>query len=550
MPNMSASPDDSTAILADLKTGLARIEGMRDEYERRKAFLEGDVAEVFVHRRLKRLLGAYSDAFKLNYAAVPVDALDDRIDLSSLTVAEDEALTARLKSDLWEFNDLDDDADAWHRNALGLGDFYAVGWPADDEDDEDAPATVGQGIELFGKSPFNCIIIYDSKNRRRPAFGVFYWIAGKDLRATVYYDDGYAEFIAPDGARAGTSPSKMSRWKPFVDVNDDGILEEGDGFHAHEYGFNVFHFRPDGKPYGKPVNAGAYGPQNAITKINVSHMSAIDSIGTPQRYGLLDPAAEEGDDIDDDFDNNLDGDTVVDPARDASKAVKTQGTLDGGPGTMQLFAGLKEVGQFDPAASTPYLEAEEFQIRAAATLTRTPLYEFDTSGEVPSGESRRRADGPITKHANKIKGTFGQTWGAIGAFALKVWNVGDGKVVEPVWLPSELATDKEGLELVGMKIENGIPPRQALLEAGYTNEQVNDWMPEGSTPTTPKMVALIAPALQALGAAVTLGVISSEQARDLLPMILTSTAPEAVVAQAVATPAIAAPVPPGDVVEP
>jgi hypothetical protein len=74
------------------------------------------------------------------------------------------------------------------------------------------------------------------------------------------------------------------------------------------------------------------------------------------------------------------------------------------------------VGQFAPADPKGFLDPLTFQIRAGATLSRTPLYEFDLdgSGEQPSGEARRRADGPITKHAAKIKGQFGNVWSAIG----------------------------------------------------------------------------------------------------------------------------------------
>jgi hypothetical protein len=80
-------------------------------------------------------------------------------------------------------------------------------------------------------------------------------------------------------------------------------------------------------------------------------------------------------------------------------------------------------------------------------------------------------------------------------------NIGEGKKVEAVWAPSETATDNEGIALVAKKIENGIPPRQALLEAGYTQEQVDEWMPVDEVnglamPLTPDMVVQLAEALR------------------------------------------------------
>lgn len=517
---MADAPESFTDVMRDLERGLDALDEHHGTYLERSNYLEGKVPEVILHPALARKLGKYAEHFRLNYAAVPVDALSDRIDLSSLSVtsgqgdaqATDEALTARLNAEVWDHNDLDDDADEYHRNALGLGDYYVIAWPTAD----DGPDVPAGAIDLFGKSPLNCRIIYDRKNSRVPEFGIFRWSLGKRThRVTLYYDDTVVELIAEN-----TDNPAAKDYRPLEEeAGDEGRVE-------NPYGFPVFHFRPDSKPYGTPVNEKAYGAQDAITKINATELGATDYAGLPQRWALLDPDAEEGDDIDDDF-TDVEDVGAVDSATSPSRITdKDGGKLDSSPGSAWLLRGVKSVGQFESADPAGFIAQKAFQIRAAATLTRTPLYEFDLEGETPSGEARRRADAPITKHARKVMGTFGQTWADIGAFALKVWNVGTGKTVAANWMPAELATDKEGLELVALKVENGVPPRAALLEAGYTVEEVDKWLPEGESPTTPALVIALAGALASLGQAQTLGAISNEQVRELLPSILTSAAPE------------------------
>jgi hypothetical protein len=289
----------------------------------------------------------------------------------------------------------------------------------------------------------------------------------------------------------------------------------------------VLHFRPDSKPYGTPVNARGYGAQDAITKLNASDMATIDYVVLPQRYALLDPDAEEDDDIAEDFNDHelLDGPALdIDPSRMVSRQ---GGKLKALPGSTWLLRGVKTVGQFEPIQGTPFQDREEFQIRSMAVLTGTPIYEFaPDEGAAPSGEARRRADGKITKHARKVMGTFGSEWSKAGELALKMLNL-KGKTVEPVWMPAEVSTDKEGMELVSLKTENGVPVVQALKEAGYTDEQISEWFPKSDkVMLSIDMLKNIGPAMQALGQSITLGSASEDDVRKMVPWLLTGAAPE------------------------
>lgn len=546
---MAKSPDDEDDVRKDLQRALKELDNSIAEYEKRQSYYDGVVGEFIAHPTLKALLAKYGEGFGLNYACIPADALIDRVDLQGLRTG-DKATDDKLKKDLWDANDLDDGADDFHLKAAYLGDYYAIEWPrpAEEDDDTDSPEV----IEVIGKHPTQARIVYSRENSRIALFGISRWREGigndARWRVNLFYDDAIHEFEsdkAPSsdsptaGVRAGTTTGGNdqkdysyvqagqlgSDGEPLQDETGDEVI--GDAITFHEYGFPMHHFRPDSKPYGTPVNIRAYGPQDAITKINATAMAALDYQGFPQRYALMDPLAEEGDDIDDDFletgAGTVDGD-------DRHTEVSGGSKLSNVPGGLWMLRGLKGAGQFDSGDPKNFLEPEEFQIRAAATLTRTPLYEFSLDeGGVPSGEARRRADGPINKHAKKVMGSYGQPWSGVGMWALRYWGLTASKRVEAVWLPSEVGLDKDGLLLVASKVEQGVTPRQALLEAGYTDDQLDSMglaeTNEGDgylSQMTPALLSSISVSLKNLAAATTLagdGSIPADKMTEMLARI-------------------------------
>lgn len=534
---MSLAPDTVADVFVDFARGLKKIKDGRPTYEEREQYYQGKRSEVITHPRLKRILDRYGDAFRLNYAAVPCDALADRIDLQSLTTGDDR-LDLFLRERLWEPNSLDDDADDYHLHAYYLGDYYVIAEAIDseeddvDEDDDDETGTGLGTVELTPKDPFSTVIVYQRSNSRRPDFAVQLIerdpdaAGGLDYDALVYYDDCTWAFTTKEGT-SKDGLWKVESWELDMDEDDDGNPDPITNVVADDKGkplFPVFHFRPDQKPYGKPVNAKMFGPQDAITKVQATQMAAMDYYGFPQRFATVAPDAEDDDDIDDDFgdDGTVFGDLEGDIDSRNSGRPAGQSKLSSDPGGLWMLRGVKNAGQFEPANPEGFLKPLAFQIRAGATLSRTPLYEFDLegAGDQPSGEARRRADAPITKHADKIKGQFSAVWGAIGTYALAALGEAKGKKVTAVWAPTETATDKEGMELVALKVENGLPVRQALIEAGYTQAQVEEWLPIDEAnglamPLSPDGVAKLAEALRNLGQAKNLGAVTDDQLRRL-----------------------------------
>lgn len=503
---MANAPDDIDGYRTDLDRALKLMDAMAPGYIKGKEYYEGTRAEVAASAEVRRLIQANAEAHPISLAHIPVDVIADKVELASLTATDSRA--AAILEQIVDSNDLDDEADDWVRKACYFGDYYAIIDPSE----EDAAGAV-TGLKLIGSSPLTTIVVYDRKDGRTALYGVKRWQgAKKRWHALMYYDDVTVKLLTP--GKKDTVEAKD--FEP--DLGDGG--EPGDERIEHEGGrMLIGHLPIDGKPYGTPVHTKAYGPQDAITKVSATNLSNVDGQGFGARWALADPMAELDDDIDDDF--GTDG-----PGQSA-------GTKDGGttptngsarvrsvPGAVAILRGIKEVGEFTSTGSEDFLKNLDWYVRVMAVACGVALFEFDLNGTQPSGESRRRAEGRSNKHARKVQRAAGAFFRYLGDTSLAVFGI--TAQVTATFNPLETSTDKEGLELVGLKIKQGVPVTQALLEAGYTDEQVATWYPDGEPHVTPELLTLLAGALNQMGGALTLGAITQAELADMLPTILTA----------------------------
>jgi hypothetical protein len=500
---MANAPEDLDGYLADLDRALKLMAEKEPGYREGQEFYEGTRAEIAASREVRRLIQANADAHPISLAHIPVDVLADKVELASLTATD--ARASVILEAIVDENDLDDEADDWVRKACYFGDYYAIIDPSE-EGDEGVTA-----LKLIGSSPLTTIRMYDRKDGRTALYGVKRW-QGKAKRwhALMYYDDCTVKLVTEDGRT--TLDAKDFR----LDVDD--TLDEASAIIEHEGGHMLIgHLAIDGKPYGVPVHTKAYGPQDAITKVSATNLSNVDGQGFGARWALADPMAEADDDIDDDFGTDGPGESAT--TKDG-QTTATSGRVRSVPGAVAILRGIKEVGEFTATSSDDFLKNLDWYVRVMAVACGIALFEFDLNGEQPSGESRRRAEGRSNKHARKIARAAGAFFRYLGDASLGVFGI--TAQVTVTFNPLETSTDKEGLELVGLKIKQGVPVPQALLEAGYTDEQVAGWYPPNEPHVTPELLTTLATALAALGNAKTLGVITDAELADMLPTILTA----------------------------
>lgn len=509
MRPMADAPITLGALRRDLNRALSLMDEKAPEYKRAKQYCDGTRPEISGSSVAKAIV-QQSEAAPISFAHIPVDVIADKVELASITAPEAQAKAAL---EAWfDANDIDDESADWIYKACMFGDYYVIIDPR--EEDEDGRAMI-ETADTLGSSPLSTIVMYDKKTQRTPEFGVHVWDAGtKDdprTKAVIYYDDASVKLISVRGTKGSRGEDFSLDLEEDEDDADAWIFHNGDTM-------LIKHLPIGGKPYGVPVHRKAWGAQDAITKISANNLVNVDAQGLPSRWALLDPAAEIDDGIDDDFGTNGPdtptgtGDGMTKP----TKATRVRAV----PGAISMLRGIKSVGTFDSGDSNGFLLNLDWYVRAMAVSTGIPLFEFDLKGEQPSGESRRRAEGRANRRAAKIKRQAEAFFRDIADTVLGLAGI-SGRVAV-TFNPSETSTDKDGLELVSAKVKAGVPLRQALLEAGYVDELVNQWYPEGAPAISPELLTIVAEALGKLGQAKTLQVITDEEIRAMLPEIITA----------------------------
>lgn len=510
----------------DLWVGIEALREARPAYVQAAAFYDDEVPEVFASARFRRAVARTGVAFGINFIATVVDAVVDRLDLAAIT-SPNQDQAAALQS-IWDNNTMDLEAPEVHRTASEFGDAYLIVLPRTGDDE----STV-IGVDMYCNDPLTVRVIYDSENPREKAFAVKRWCEAVTLDTTMHRAElYYADRIERWTTRANSSGNVPGDWDPWlaepIVMDDDTVVEAPDDswIIEHQYGeIPVFHFRND-RPYGQPEHRRGYGAQNAINKLIYTHMGTVDYQGFPQRYALTDSATTDTGDLEPaDFDDDLfppDPDSGPTDTGDDS-------SLKAGPGELMLLRGYRQVGQFDAAQPNVFLEPVEFNVRAMAQCTTTPLHLFDPSGEQPSGESVRAQDAPFTRKVENRQVSLGGTWKDAYGFALHLLDFEDPQV-DVRWHAAETVDDKDGWETARVKSGLGVPLRQIMLEAGYSQDQADAWLVDPTDDAAELSrrladLATLSETLQRIGTAVTLGAIDQGQAQQLIdPVIAAMTA--------------------------
>jgi hypothetical protein len=410
----------------DMKKALDMIRDRRNHYLTAEAYYEGTQHEIFTNPSWYRLLSVNGNDFRFNFARTVVDSVLNRLEINNITANTDEA-NQRIK-DVWRMNDLQIDADEIHRRALAYGDCYSIVWTD----------VTGQ-ITVDYNSPLTTVMIYDDENPRIKKFAAKLWqtedpddYTKKIARLNMYYPDRIEKFQMAGEIENVVSVTGFM----LIDVVENPWGE-----------VPVFHFRTT-KQYGRPEHVEAYGPQDAINKLIVTHMNTVDYQGAPQRYALSGGGnSAEFEDFDEGADAQI-------------------GALKNGPGELWYLRGVTKVGEFSPADHKVFTEPVRDFVRSMASITNTPLHYFEKTGNVPSGEGLRTAEAPLLKKVEDRQITFGSTWADMFRFILRIDDPTEPDVVVD-WKAVESMDSLDAWEVAVKKRVVGVSLEQVLVEMGY-----------------------------------------------------------------------------------
>lgn len=436
----------------DLGRGLRDLDDTQYRYRVAQAYYEGNVPEVFSSIRMRRAMARTGIGFNFNFAASVVDAVVERLEIAAVSTPDVPAAQTTL-DEVWRDNKLDLEARNIFRAACEFGDAYLIVWPDADTD----------RVNIFYNSPLCVRLVYDAENPARKSFAIKRWqLNDGSFRVDLYYPDRIERYISPPKVQH----PKETDYAGYADDGEEQVLDNPFGE------VPVFHFRTD-TPYGDPVHRGAYGPQDAIHKLIVSHMASVDYQAFPQRYALTAP---ETDSTEAAALDESEFSFASDTGATSTSGGEPQSQYTSDPGSLWYMQGITSVGQFATADPANFTNPMLTYLRCMAQITNTPLHRIDPTGDAPSGESLRTAEAPFIRKVRDIQLSFGATKREALTFALRV--AGIDAQVDVRWSPAASVDDETGWTTAGLKLDAGVPPRQVLMEAGYTSDQVDGWSSE------------------------------------------------------------------------
>jgi hypothetical protein len=489
--------DDITEALEDLCDAYP-------DYKLAEEYAEGKIKEKYVTDDLRRSLTGSGNDFLVNMAGRVVTAVSDRMKISAVTAKNNETgssgddlglgdlsradqvqriisetqsqllpdrvseqteanqelfsevesafdpdVTRVLNEEVWTANQLDEEAPDANNKSLTYGDGYLFVWGTQD----------GEGVNIFFNSPMSTRVIYDDENPRKKKLAVKRWKVGpknkEQIRMDVYYPEFGLKFISSPGSRG----ESFEDYRPYTDESTD---EEGR--FENPYGeIPIFHLRTS-RPYGVPEHKQAYGPQDAITKLVFSQMTSVDFAAYPQRYALSRA------------DSATDGD--IDWGDDETQSPEEKhSNLVSGPGRVWLLDNVDKVGEFAAADADQFLKPLDKFIELMAAVTGTPLTYLNkvrgTSSTPLSGASQQETESILIQKIKTRETAFGSTWEDALEFAMRI--LGYDVTVSVKWESPFTERGKSAWEAVVEQQKAGVPIRQTLLEAGYTEAEVTGW---------------------------------------------------------------------------
>ena len=484
----------------DLTRAVTEINEHADDYRLADRMYRNKVDEVFgTTNRITQLLREVSKHFRTNLACVPVDAVLNGLEITSVTIPNasgetDDKLTQIFKEKVWDANQLDLCLPDWLREVGKEGDAYLVVWEGDDEGT----------CEVHVRKPVGARMFYDPENDRHKDFFAYTWKQDKKTRVNLMYADRVEKYVS-----TAKEPKSSKDFQQFEDETDGGWPV------PHDYGeVAAFHGRTD-HPFGVPDHANAYGPQNQLNKIIATFMGSIDFTGFPQRAALQDsPIEDDGDDWDVD-DNEGTGATGIDMPEDSR--------LRAEPGSLWMLKNTKALVSLPAADVDNFLKPIDKTAQLISASTGTPIRFFNgTQGQQPSGASLREDDARLNaRRAMRIL-LAGATLRDAFTFAMrKVLGFTECPEVVINWKPVRQAELLDEWQAINERQRAGVPRDVTLVEAGYTPAQIAEWKKANPDPgeglaARVELLEKLAGAAEKLAAAAELGAVDMALVQSLM----------------------------------
>ena len=517
---------------ADLLEAWKLLDEDTDRLTEAMAYYRGTVAERFANERIRNLVAQGGQRYRFNLAAKPVSVMAKRCRINSV-VSDNDAVSRRIE-EIREANQAVLHEPHIIRRTFIYGDAYALVYPVEleearqDQGDGEAanvapPEEMARvGVEISYQSPLHCKVVYDSEDGRRPRFAMRRWKVASPLgdgatrwRAEVMYHDRIESWATTPGASGGSEQD----WRPYAEdeAGDEILAEDATWPMDHDWDeILIKHARTD-LPYGQPVHAAAFGPQDAITKAITTQVEAdIEAHGWPERYRILESQRS----LDSGHEPVNWGDVEDAPAM--VDGVPPESGRRRGSGVEHVYDGTRAVGEYtqpDPGALT---EPINQWIRLMSVVTETPLDELDPTVQL-SGISREKADAPMRAKERDLKLYLEAFWREVYGLAVRMSGLPDPGAITINWAPPDVTMDGDFWVTAKDRVALGVPVRRVLEEANYLPDDIENWLDsqgeEMALQQRINVLKSLGEAVQTMGVGIQLGVLDQATAARLIARI-------------------------------
>lgn len=428
-------------------------------YLENNAYYTGQREEVFASERIAHDLSPTGSRYRVNFCPTVVKAIVDRLEASGILCSDDSV--REYLDEVWADNFFDAELKDAMLKASVFGDGYIISWP--DEETE-------SGIASYSHNPMNVRVFYEELRPRRKSHAahiaaIYGTGTGDDgnglladqkyLLVTLYFRDRIEQHVSDN-------PMPSYGTVNFETVSMH-LLDE----HPNPFGIiPVIHLRQTSRPYGTSDIELAKGPQDSITKIFITMMTAIDRSGYKQRYEIAGKTSE--------FTDHL---SAAAPDSDQPLVATS---YKAGPDTVHRYVGDNvSVGQFEASESSNFFTAIDEILAWLSRITGIPTQYFSANAEALSGIAYKRAEAPLIKKCEDRQVLYGEAMKEL----FYHWQLmGKQRVVDAElnWAPITVADTSEEWDIGITKTELGVPRAVVLTELGYDRSDIDSWLEVGA----------------------------------------------------------------------
>lgn len=453
----------------DLIKASEEIDEAAVGYLQAAKYYDGDDQAKFLSDVYRDFLSGEDFEGTLNYAKIPVDAVADRLQLLSITGPTDE-ISDKI-AEIMDANKMRLRFGQFLLDTLKYGDNYMSVWPEEDAssepedidepvqevDQEEVP--LNHKAKMLFADPVTTRAFYDDGGELM--FVARKWLQkdanGKEIcRVNLNYKDRIEKYWWLAKEKAGAK--KAQEW--FDEGQTEWPLENPFG----EIPF--FHYSTS-FPYGEPEHKQLYDVQDAMNKIFQIHIGAIEALGFPTVYALMDETSAAGT-----------SDFEYDPIDSTSDSgIDDVNQLKNKPGEVWALR-AKSVGQLKPAGSSDFLSSLKEYKEISSELTSLPARLFtSTDGQHPGADAQNAADAVLNQRVIDRAEVLSETLKHMICFTLRMaFGIEvDAKQISIVWKPQKKEVDSNSITLLEFKMDRlFFTPRRIMTEMGYTQAECDE----------------------------------------------------------------------------